>query len=418
MFKRKGHTAIDSQIKEAMLKPLTAENLNYISDLYLRKGERELAIECLYNSISKLHVSQRDKMIAIYKKIIKLAPGDERAYKGLIEIFAKMGLVAEEVRHLMLITKVYQGRGEYEKVNEVYRRVHLIDPGNETASKYFGKGKPAVPQEQDINEEDELNAVAALLSSHPEIGDLTGLVPGGETTPQKEAVLDDWDMPFAGADTSSDDPAVSAAAPSDALTGRDAWCPSPAASGSRSMKVYLFTGITVLLLLTIGAGTLVYKKVWSSRSSTLQNRQKQAVSHDAGEWRKEVAGITIAVTRVTVTGFAESGLDRVISPEVFAAHQFYTVTMQSAAGCLPEAVVRAPLQMISFIGEAAVETVPAKVAGVADLSRTVYKAIVQGCGENKAVFMKIIIAHPKGQQYRGIAVRIMEKGAAETITWD
>ncbi|MBA4371293.1 MAG: hypothetical protein C0402_00345 [Thermodesulfovibrio sp.] len=409
MFRRNIHAAIDGQIKEAMLKPLTAENLNYLSDLYLRKGEKDLAIECLYNSISKLHVSQRDKMIAIYKKIIKLAPGDERAYKGLIDIFAKMGLVAEEVNHLILITKVYQSRGDYEKVNEVYRRIHLIDPDNEIAAKYFGKGKPGVSPDIDKDDEHELSDMATLLSGHPEVGDLTGFVP--ESPPAvsvQEELSEDWSPPRS-VDTLADESHADQAE----------WEDRAAPPVVRNKRVYLIIGITVLLIsLAAGTGFFMYKKILGGIDITVQKQQKPAVPQGTGEGMKKAGGITIAVARISADGAGDSGLDKAVGPAAFSGHQFYSVTVQAATGCIPDEVVRDPLRMISFIGGTAAETKPAGVPGLESMSRMVYRATVPGCGENKAVFMKIFIAHPKGQQHRGIAVKMIEKGATETITWD
>jgi tetratricopeptide (TPR) repeat protein len=413
MFRRNIHEAIDRQIKEAMLKPLTADNLNYISDLYHRKGEKELAIECLYNAITKLHVSQREKMIAIYKKIVKLAPGDEKAYKGLIDIFAKMGLVAEEVNHLILLAKAYQSRGDYEKVNELYRRTHLIDPDNETAAKYFGKGKPSVPDYADKDMENEFGENAAFLSGHPEIGDLTGIALGSGGP---DAGQDEMRIEMQGGRRISETGDTFA----DEVPGaREDWDATAVPAGDRNKRVYLIIGIAVLLLLlAVAAGFLVNKKVRGGLNSAVQGQEKAAASQGAGEKHKEAGGIRITVVRLTDTGADEGGLGKVVGQQAMTANQFYSVTLQAATGCLPDEFVRDPLSMISFIGGMAVEDKTTVVTGLERMNRTVHKATVPGCGENKAVFMKLFVAHPKGQRYKGIMVRMMEKGVPESITWD
>lgn len=395
MFRRNMHEAIDSQIKEAMLRPLTAENLNFISDLYLRKGEKELAIECLYNAIAKLHVSQRDKMIAIYKKIIKLAPGDDKAYRGLIDIFAKMGLVAEEVNHLILLAKVYQSRGDYEKGNELYRRIHLIDPNNETAANYFGKGKPYISQAGEKDVWSDVSETVSMPSGHPETGDLTGMQ--GE-----------WNI--SGIDDTLAD---------EVSTPQEDWDAVSVSSVIRNKRVYLRLGITVLLiLLAVAAGFLIYKKVRGGMTSMVQRQETTAVPRGTIEKQKEAGDIRITVVRMPGNGADDGRLAKAVGQKAMAENQFYTVTVQAEAGCIPEEFIRDPLQMIFFVGGNEVKSGTTVVKGLELMNRTVYKAIVPGCGENKAVFMKQFIAHPKGQQYKGIAVRMTEKGATETITWD
>jgi tetratricopeptide (TPR) repeat protein len=403
IFRRNIHEAIDNQIREAMLKPLTAENLNYISDLYLRKGEKELAIECLYSAITKLHVSQRDKMIAIYKKIAKLAPGDEKAYKGLIDIFAKMGLVAEEVNHLILLAKVFQSKGDYEKANELYRRIYLIDPENEAAAKHFDKGKPTVSDGFEKDFGSDWGETAGISAGAAEMVNRAGTIPGNGDAEagQEELELEtrgDRDISFEESPFEEEIPF------------------SPV---SRNKKVYLVVGIAVLLiLLAAAAGFQLYRKMRGSMNKEVQRQETPAVPGSSTGKQKETGGITITAVRMTGNVADESDLGKAIGQQDIAANQFYSVTLQASTGCLPEEFVRDPLPRISFIGGNAVESNTTVVTGLQKMNRTVYKATVPGCGENKAVFMKLFVAHPKGPQYKGIAVRIMEKGAAETITWN
>lgn len=417
MFGGNKHEAIDRQIKKAMLKPFTAENLNYISDLYLRKGEKELAIECLYGATSKLHVSQRDKIIALYKKIVKLAPGDEKAYKGLIDIFAKMGLGAEEVKHLILLAKVYQSRGDYEKINELYRRVHLIDPDNETAAKYFDKGKQTVSVDGERDGGSALKTAAPICSGHPETGDLPGIVPGSgspEVLQNEMRVEIQSDRGFSGVKDAGTDEVPAAEEDWELTTVSHESVSNPV-----NNKVYLVIGITVLLIVLAGAsGFLISKKVRGGKNGVLQKKEMAAVSQDTVEKQKEVGALKISVTRVTGSLIDESGLGKAVGQQALAANQFYAVTFQSEKGCIPKELAREPLPMISFVGGNTAKSGTTPVKGLELLNRTVYKAIVPGCGENKAVFMKMFVAHPKGQQYNGIAVRIMEKGVTEKITWD
>ncbi len=405
IFRRNPNEAIDRQIKETMLKPLTAESLNYMSDLYLRKGEKELAIECLYNAIAKLHVSQRDKMIAMYKKIIKLAPGDDKAYRGLIDIFAKMGLVAEEVNHLILFAKVYQSRGDYEKANELYRRIHLIDPDNETAAKYFGKGKQSSSGEAETDSAGAFGEDIEILSAHPEIGDLTGFEPSGGPEELQQAIWTEAQgKEIPGVDTADDVPA-----------DKESWDAMDIPQVGLKKRVYLIMGIAVVLILVVAAGFLGYRKMRGEPHSTVRQAETPAVSPGFVGTKHESGDIRISALRVTAD---EPALVRAVGRQAAGAHQFYAVSLQAAKGCIPEQFVIAPLAGIFFVGSKEEKTVTTPVKGQEQLTRKIYKAVVPGCGENAAVFMKIFVAHPQGQQYKGIAVQMREKGGMETVTWE
>ncbi|MDP2158656.1 MAG: hypothetical protein Q8K68_13225, partial [Nitrospirota bacterium] len=77
---------IDRRIDLAKKKPLTVENLNYIGDLYLKNDDKQRAVTYFFEACDKLHFAQKDKKIAMYKKILKISPVSEKAYIGIIEI--------------------------------------------------------------------------------------------------------------------------------------------------------------------------------------------------------------------------------------------------------------------------------------------------------------------------------------------
>src|SRR3990172_9735044 len=98
---------IIQQIEIAQKQPLTPENLNYIGDLYLKKGDKQTAISYFYEIAEKLHISQKDRKLAIYKKILNISTSESKAYEKIINIFARMGLIADEKKYLLKLANLY-----------------------------------------------------------------------------------------------------------------------------------------------------------------------------------------------------------------------------------------------------------------------------------------------------------------------
>ena len=119
---------IDRQIAQAKRKPLTAENLNYLGDLCLKKGDRQMAVAYFYEALDKLHFAQKEKKMAICKKIITISPNSEKAYEGIIEILSKMGLVIEEKKYLHMLARICEEKGDREKADELYLKIKELDP--------------------------------------------------------------------------------------------------------------------------------------------------------------------------------------------------------------------------------------------------------------------------------------------------
>ena len=127
---------IHEEIITAKKQPLTPENLNYIGDLYLKTGDKQTAIFHFYEAAEKLHISQRDKKLAIYKKILNVSTSESMAYEKIINIFSRMGLVADERKYLMSLASLYQNRGEYNKLDAISRRIKEIDSNNQVIGKH------------------------------------------------------------------------------------------------------------------------------------------------------------------------------------------------------------------------------------------------------------------------------------------
>ncbi|HWR58368.1 MAG TPA: hypothetical protein VN328_05720, partial [Thermodesulfovibrionales bacterium] len=129
---------IDKKIAEIKQKEQSAENLNHLGDLYLEKGEKLTAVSYYYSAAAS---SSRDKAIAIYKKVLSILPSEVLALQSLIDIYASTGWIAKAVEYLLQLANHYRGRGEGQEEIKVYRRILELDPENESAVNYFGRGK-------------------------------------------------------------------------------------------------------------------------------------------------------------------------------------------------------------------------------------------------------------------------------------
>ncbi|MHB8882669.1 MAG: tetratricopeptide repeat protein [Thermodesulfovibrionales bacterium] len=424
MFRRKDNAAgIERKIREAMQKPLTAENLNYIGDLYLRKGEREMTIESYYNAIAKLHVSQQDKMVALFKKILKVSPYEEKAYNGLITLFSKMGLVADEVAYLTALAKLHQAKGDYNKVNSTFRRINALDPDNKAALKYFGKGKQAdaAPVVQDADPGMNEEHAAELLSGLPEIGDLADIMAAGHDPvasegdiQEEERVLQSPDLRSIETESSEipfmQDGEQSSESPDVPIISADG-LPS-------NNRLYLAGGIAVLLIILSVAGLYVLKRKTPGSDSPVKAPEAGFADKAPVSKPEEAGEFDVKAVRMSDAALRDSGLDKGLGQGVISENQFYMLTASLRKGCLPEGLLTSSSSAISFVDGKGRLNPPADIRGLGQFSRTVYKSRVAGCGENKPVFMKVFIAHKKGMGYTGLSVNIPGKGAAKILTWD
>lgn len=435
-FRRSVSTEIDSKIEAAMKKPLTAENLNYIGDLYLRKGSKELTIECYYNAIAKLHVSQRDKMIAFYKKIIKVSPNDEKAYTGLIDIFSRMGLVAEEVNYQIALAKIYQSRGDYEKANLIYRRVQSIDPDNVVVRKYYEKGKlsarhgdvpePFVGQSSIPESPEDETATIELIDEAELFPDIGSNLDEAYGDIQEEIAPEARDESISDTAPREEDLQKAVAGPLPAETGppekiEETTAPVssiPSNSLRSNRNVYLAVGLGVLLIAAGLAGLFSFRYLrYTGKGRSVEAGGGVAVPGGIFAYKTKDDSFNLVVQELSDAMVKESGLDRFIGSQAVQAAQFYVLTVSPVNGCIPADVVADPYARVTFIdGKSDISVRP--LAGLEKLNKIVYKTNVPQCGDNAAVFMKLYVYHEKGKKYGGITIQGLQKGSVETVKWD
>ncbi len=109
--------------------------INTLGDLYARTGKKGEAIDH-YMSLGDTY--RRDgfpaKATAVYKKVIKLDPGNLQAQTLCADLYAEQGLVAEAKQQLLLIAEQCNKAGDTKEALAVYQKVVTLDPGNVAAA--------------------------------------------------------------------------------------------------------------------------------------------------------------------------------------------------------------------------------------------------------------------------------------------
>lgn len=109
--------------------------LNMLGDVYARTGNRAEAIS-YYMRLGDAY--RKDgfaaKATALYKKVIKLDPGNLQAQALCADLYAEQGLVGEAKQQLLLIAEQYSRAGDTKEALAVYQKVVALDPGNVAAA--------------------------------------------------------------------------------------------------------------------------------------------------------------------------------------------------------------------------------------------------------------------------------------------
>jgi tetratricopeptide (TPR) repeat protein len=107
---------------------------NALGDLYLRANQTDRAVG-LYQKIAA-HLFKEGfnpKAAALYRKILKLAPGDEKVLLNLAEISTRQGLLADAKTHLSAIARGRRDRGDKTGADDIVIRLGSLDPSDVAA---------------------------------------------------------------------------------------------------------------------------------------------------------------------------------------------------------------------------------------------------------------------------------------------
>lgn len=104
---------------------------NALGDLYLRANRSERAV-ALYQKIADHLFTEGfyPKAAALYRKILKLAPGDEKILLNLAEISTKQGLLADARKHFTAIASRRREAGDAKGAEDIVIRLGSLDPAD------------------------------------------------------------------------------------------------------------------------------------------------------------------------------------------------------------------------------------------------------------------------------------------------
>src|ERR1700722_7468818 len=102
-----------------------------VGDLYVRQGETFLALE-YFERLAQLFLSDGfvTKAIAIYKKIAKLAPEENRPVERLAELYIQQGVLSEARPIYLQLAEMHQRAGRHPQAAALLRKLHEAEPEN------------------------------------------------------------------------------------------------------------------------------------------------------------------------------------------------------------------------------------------------------------------------------------------------
>jgi len=157
--------AIDEYRKVLDRHPNDTTTLNRVGDLYVRLNRLPKAID-LFQKTAESFGRQGFfvKAIAIYKKMIRLDPGQIRAYEALADLYNRQGLTGDSLAQYQVVADYYVKHNEMEAALNVHYSMVEIEPANPTrrlqlADVLQKEGKQAQAQEQYYE-------IASLMLTH------------------------------------------------------------------------------------------------------------------------------------------------------------------------------------------------------------------------------------------------------------
>ncbi len=458
-----GEEIIKKKIDEATERPVTAENLNYIGDLYLKIENKHKAISCFYGAISKMHSGQKEKKIAIYKKIIRLSSTDIRAYEGIINVYSEIGLAVEEIEYLMILANLYQNEGNYHKVNSALKRVKTLNPDFIIPDNFLNEWEELSEREyarrvdileiedrleldkSDYDTDDLLTESTFKIEIEPvEVFDEEGDYDKKEISDEeykedkdykeyeeekeyKEDREDEKDgkeknveeVEIVAKVVDSVEAGISPAAPEESVDVKEKkpfYVHDVIETEETNKRLFLYAGAALLFLIVTISAFLVLKdktgndfvEVGEIGKSKIEKIWDGKAELNTDRYKISVSGLSREMVETV-------GIPGLINNEDIKNKQFYTVSIKAKKGCLPDNFIRSPILMISMINKGLFEKIN-EIKELNSLNKVFYK--VGSCSrEEGAVFMKVLVYHNRDFYCTGLAINGLEKDYPLIIKW-
>jgi tetratricopeptide (TPR) repeat protein len=123
--------AIAEYVRIVEAQPRDWNSANALGDLYVRSGQTEKGIDQYIRIADHLESEGfYPKAAALYKKIIKIKPGEEGALLQLGEIAARQGLLADAKQYFNQLAERRKARGDQRGAAELTIRLGTLDPAD------------------------------------------------------------------------------------------------------------------------------------------------------------------------------------------------------------------------------------------------------------------------------------------------
>jgi tetratricopeptide (TPR) repeat protein len=176
--------AIAEYLKIVETQPRDWNSANALGDLYVRAGQMDKGLSHYARIADHLNAEGfYPKAAALYKKIIKLKPGEETALLQLGEIAAQQGLLADAKQYFQQVAERRKSRGDKSGAAELSIRLGTLDPedldarlGAARAAAELGDSTTALREFRDVAErlsaagrdEDRLSILTEVAALDPE----------------------------------------------------------------------------------------------------------------------------------------------------------------------------------------------------------------------------------------------------------
>ena len=105
------------------------KTLNALGDLYLRANQTPRAVSLFERIAQHLAAEGFDaRAQAFYKRILKVAPDNQRALEALADLAIRQGILVEARGHLVALSQARQAQGDARGAAEALLRVNTLDP--------------------------------------------------------------------------------------------------------------------------------------------------------------------------------------------------------------------------------------------------------------------------------------------------
>ncbi len=114
---------------ECLLQPQDFRLKIRLGELYFKKRDLQKGIT-LFREVAEAFIQESFflKAIAVYKNIIRMAPGSVEFNEKLAELYSQLGMQQDSINQYLIVIHFYQNRNEREKVLETAKKMVQVDP--------------------------------------------------------------------------------------------------------------------------------------------------------------------------------------------------------------------------------------------------------------------------------------------------